>query len=73
MTIKVKNDIVVDTQYYLQPMETCPRGRLVFLKVFMGGTVKGIYAGESCYTGWAPLPKMPKWLKDLERNMFEKM
>lgn len=73
MTIKINQDSVVDTEYFLQPMETCPKGRLVFLKVFMGGTQKGIYSGEPHYTGWAPMPKMPPWLKELEAKRFEEM
>lgn len=73
MKLRIKPDVVVDGDYLLQPMHTCPKGRKVLLKVFLGGTVTGIYAGEDSYTGWAPLPKEPEWLKDLERSMFERM
>ena len=73
MAIKVKEDVVVDTDYFLRPMSECPKGRLVLLKVLLGGTVKGIYAGEPHYTGWAPLPKEPVWLKTLESQLASEM
>lgn len=73
MAIKVKEDVVVDTDYFLRPMSECPKGRLVLLKVLLGGTVKGIYAGERHYTGWAPLPKEPVWLKELETQLASEM
>lgn len=73
MTLRIKEDVVVDTEYFLRPMDTCPRGRTVMLKVHRGGTVKGIYAGEDYYTGWAPMPKAPPWLKELERELDKKM
>lgn len=73
MTIKVKEDVVVDTENFLQPMSTCPKGRKVLLKVFLGGTTPGFYNGESYYTGWAGLPKEPQWLKDLETQMLKEL
>lgn len=73
MAIKVKEDVVVDTEYFLRPMSECPKGRLVLLKVLLGGTVKGIYAGEPYFTGWAPLPKEPAWLKELEAKLTSEM
>lgn len=73
MAIRVKEDVVVDTEYFLRPMSECPKGKLVLLKVFLGGTVKGTYSGEVYYTGWAPLPKEPEWLKALEQDLALKM
>ncbi len=52
--------VAVATDYYWQPMDTCPRGvKVQFLG--KGGVANyGIWNGkDDFYTHWAPLPKKP--------------
>jgi len=52
---------IVDTDYYWQPMETCPRSAKVQLLSKHGVAVYGEYHGkEEFWVGWAALPKKPK-------------
>lgn len=48
----------------LQPMASCPKGRLVLLLTRYGVLTKGVYDGSDSYLAWAPLPKIPEWLRE---------
>ena len=55
---------VVDTEYYWQPMSTCPLSRKVQLLTTGMVAVYGQYDGKSkSWLGWAPLPRIPEELK----------
>jgi len=55
---------VVDTDYYWQPMSTCPLSRKVQLLTVGMVAVYGQYDGKSkSWLGWAPLPRIPEGLK----------
>lgn len=70
MTLKIKEDIVVETEHFYRPMETCPIGRKVQMKVIDGGVVFGVYTGKEKWAlGWCGLPKEPPWMKALEKQM----
>lgn len=63
MTIRQSKDgtAIVDTEYYWQPMETCPKSAKVQLLSVHGVAVYGEYHGkETFWVGWAPLPKKRK-------------
>jgi hypothetical protein len=63
MTIRLTKDgtAVVDTEYYWQPIATCPRSAKVQLLSVHGVAVYGELRGdEKFWTHWAPLPKKPK-------------
>ena len=50
--------VAVATEYYLQPMETCPVGVKVQLMNPGGVLVYGEYNGRNkCWQAWAPLPR----------------
>lgn len=54
----------VATDYYWQPMQTCPQGCKVQLLTIGGVAIYGLYrAGDTFYKGWAPCPKEPDWMK----------
>jgi len=56
--------VAVDQTYYWQPMATCPRGMKVQLLGAGGVAMYGAYNGrDTFYTGWAPLPNKPEWMK----------
>ena len=68
MTIRQSKDgtAIVDTEYYWQPMDTCPRSAKVQLLSKHGVAVygevheRGLYGKETFWVGWAPLPKKRK-------------
>lgn len=65
MTIQLSKDgvAVVDTDYYWQPIETCPMSAKVQLLSRHGVAVYGSYHGnneDNFWTHWAPLPKKRK-------------
>lgn len=65
MTIQLNKDgtAVVDTEYYWQPIITCPIGGKVQLLSKYGVAVYGEYFGKDnagFWTHWAALPKKPK-------------
>ena len=63
MTTKQSSDgaAYVDTDYFWQPIETCPTSAKVQLLSKYGVAVYGIYHGkDDFWTHWAPLPKKPK-------------
>jgi len=50
--------VVVDVDYYWQPIETCPIGAKVQLLTDTGVAVYGTLTPKSRgFEGWAPLPK----------------
>jgi hypothetical protein len=68
MTVRLTKDgtAVVDTEYYWQPIETCPMSAKVQLLSVHGVAVYGevhernLNGKEKFWTHWAPLPKKPK-------------
>lgn len=65
MTVQRSKDgsAIVDTEYYWQPIETCPPSAKVQLLSRYGVAVYGEYHGKNgtqFWTHWAPLPKKPK-------------
>lgn len=52
--------MAVATDYYWQPMDTCPRGVKVQMLSPHGVAYYGIHQGHPCTTAWAPLPKRPE-------------
>lgn len=66
MTTKISSDkaAVVETDWLYRPMHTCPRGKRVILYPKHGVAYFGI--GPDGYAiGWAPLPKVPTWMKEM--------
>jgi len=66
MTFKVNTDktAVVSTEYFWQPLETCPLSAKVQLLTQGGISVYGQYSkGQPGFLGWAPLPKKPEWMR----------
>ncbi len=66
MTIRETTDrvAVVDTDYFWQPMSTCPLSRKVQLLTSGGVAVYGSYDGKNTtWQAWAPLPKIPPEMK----------
>lgn len=61
MTIKVTTDktAAVDQDYYWKPIADCPRGVKVQLLGSGGVATYGVYHGDTFFTHWAPLPKIP--------------
>lgn len=58
--------VVVDKGYYYQHMSSCPRGQKVTLLTCYGVAIQGQYDGKDPqFVGWAALPKIPPWMKDL--------
>lgn len=54
---------IVDTDYYWQPIDTCPMSAKVQLLSRYGIAVYGEYHGKNegnFWTHWAPLPKKRK-------------
>jgi len=68
MTVRLTKDgkAVVDTEYYWQPIDTCPTSAKVQLLSVHGVAVYGevherdIHNKDKFWTHWAPLPKKPK-------------
>lgn len=56
----------VDKGYSFIPIATAPRGAKVQLLGRGGVAVYGIYDGNPFWIGWAPVPCIPKELKDLK-------
>lgn len=59
MTHKLNTDatVAVATDYYWQPIETCPTSVKVQLLGVGGVATYGVYHGDKFWTDWAPLPK----------------
>lgn len=54
----------VATDYFWQPLSTCPEGAKVQLLTIGGVAIYGQYRrGETFYQAWAPCPKVPEWMK----------
>ena len=52
--------VVVDADYFWQPMCTAPTGKKIQLLGAGGVATYGEYQrGDSFWQGWAPLPKKP--------------
>lgn len=68
MTVRHSKDgtAIVDTDYYWQPMDTCPRSAKVQLLSVHGVAVygevheKNLNGKDNFWVGWAPLPKKRK-------------
>lgn len=60
-TVDSSGHAAVDTAYFWQPIDTCPRGVKVQLLGKGGVAMYGVLSrnDEFC-THWAPLPKVPK-------------
>ncbi len=60
-TINTQEATAVAEGYYLQPMDTCPRGVKVQLQGAGGVLVYGQYDGRNKFwKAWAPLPRERK-------------
>lgn len=56
--------VMVDQEYFWQPISTCPRGVKVQLLGEGGVAMYGQYNGkDEFYTHWAALPKLKKEIK----------
>lgn len=65
MTVRVGEEVVVDQTYFWQPMSTCPLSKKVQLLGAGGVAVYGSWDGKTTWwQGWAPLPKVPKEMKE---------
>ena len=62
-TINTDKTVAVSTDYYWQPIATCPHSVKVQLLGQGGVANYGVYHGDSFFTHWAPLPKIPKEMK----------
>ena len=57
-TLNTEKSVAVATDYFWQPIDTCPRGVKVQLLGKGGVATYGIWNGkEPFYTHWAPLPR----------------
>lgn len=64
--ISTDGTIAVATEYYWQPISTCPLSVKVQLLGRGGVAHYGTYFGtDDFYTHWAPLPRIPKESNDL--------
>lgn len=55
------NTVIIDTEYFWQPISSCPIGRKVQLLGKSGVAVYGtLKSTDTWWTHWAPLPKRPK-------------
>jgi hypothetical protein len=55
---KIKNrEVAVATDYYWNPIKSCPRSVKVQLLGRGGVAVYGMYNGDSFWQEWAPLPQ----------------
>lgn len=57
--INAEKTVAVSTDYYWQPIDTCPTGVKVQLLGKGGVAIYSIYHGSAFFTHWAPLPKIP--------------
>lgn len=66
-SVKISSDgtTAVDTNYFFQSLETCPRGVGVQLLTIYGKAIDGQWTGQKDVVGWAPYPKVPAWMKKL--------
>jgi hypothetical protein len=67
MSVSISTDksSVVDSGYFWRPMQTCPLSRKVQLLGLGGVAVYGQWNGsDTFWRGWAPLPKIPKEMRD---------
>ena len=76
--INSDNTVAVATDYYWQPIETCPRSVKVQLLGAGGVAHYGQYHGETdtFWTHWAPLPKKPpavRLFKDAPTDAEERL
>ena len=63
MNIK-DNAVAVDQEYFWRPMLICPRGVKVQLLGIGGVAAYATYDGKNKFwTGWAPVPSRPDWMK----------
>lgn len=63
-TINTDHTVAVSTEYYWQPMRTCPLGVKLLLLGMGGVATVGQYNGKELFwQGWFPLPKTRKDLK----------
>lgn len=65
MTTKLSSDkgAVVETEWEYRPMHSCPRGKKVILYPKTGVAYFG-NGPDGFAIGWAPLPKVPDWMKE---------
>lgn len=55
---------VVDQSIEWKPLDSCPRGSLVWLLSTHNNSFKGIYKdGDTGVKGWYPHPNIPEWMK----------
>ena len=59
-TINTNKSVAVSTDYFWQPIATCPRGVKVQLLGAWGVAIYSVYHGDKFFTQWAPLPKLRK-------------
>jgi len=63
-TINTEKTVAVATDYYWQPMDSCPRGVKIQLLGIGGVASYAAWDGRNRFwQAWAPLPKKPEWLK----------
>lgn len=69
MTYRLNNDksAAVAIDYCWQPLSLAPKGTRI-LGLSKGGVARvDVFTGKSLdLIAWAPLPRRPQWLKDLE-------
>lgn len=69
MTYRLNTDksAAVALDYEYQPMSTCPRGVSIVGLSETGVARIDKFSGKSSdLVAWAPLPRRPKWLNELE-------
>ena len=55
---------VIDREYAFRPIATAPRGAKLQLLGKGGVAVYSVYNGDPFWVGWAPVPCIPKQLKE---------
>ena len=69
MTYRINTDksAAVSTDYFYQPIETAPRGvKIIGLSATNVARIDKIGKDSGDLIAWAPLPKEPIWLKQLQ-------
>ena len=67
MTYRINSDnsAAVSTDYFYQPIETAPKGvKIIGLSITNVARVDKIGSKSHDLIAWAPLPKVPNWLKE---------
>jgi hypothetical protein len=65
--INTDKSAAVATDYFYQPIETAPRGvKIIGLSATNVARIDRIGKDSGDLIAWAPLPKMPNWLRELQ-------